>query len=213
MSENSQLCDAILSERSQRALARLQEIFQVSWVPRGLQTFAVSENGINDLYMNLNRHLQEGKVGRKEKLLVALGVAAVSGSPDATKFFQDAAKAAGATDIEAAEAVAAAIACSIYNGYYKFRSLVPEEFAPAFAEFKASFNATMFVKPPFDEKIVEAICVTVSTVNNCKKCVEGHVAKAKSLGLSDEQLDEILKAGTVAFGFALACGACGPVAC
>lgn len=196
-----------LSERSQRALARLQEVFQVQWIPEGLKVFAVSENGINDLYMNLNRHLQDGKLSRKEKLLVALGVAAVSGSPDATRFLQAAAIASGATETEAAEAIACAVACSIYNGYYKFKSLVPDEFAPAFAEFKASFNATMFVKPPFEEKLVEAICIAVSTVNSCKKCVEGHVAKAKSLGLTDEQIDEVLKAGTVAFGFALACGA------
>ena len=195
-----------LSERSQRALARLQEVFGVSWVPEGLRTFAVSESGINDLYMNLNRHLQDGKLTRKEKLLVALAVASVCGSADATRFLRDAALAVGATDDETAEAIAAGVACSIYNGYYKFRSLVPAEFAPAFAEFKATFNATMFVKAPFDEKLVEAICVAVSTVNNCKKCVEGHLAKAKSLGLTAEQIDEVLKAGTVAFGFALACG-------
>ncbi|MGB9693080.1 MAG: carboxymuconolactone decarboxylase family protein [Candidatus Sumerlaeaceae bacterium] len=199
---------ASLSERSQRALARLQEIFQVSWIPEGLRAFALSENGINDLYMNLNRHLQDGKLSRKEKLLVALGVAAATGSRDAMRFLRDAAIAAGASQTDATETLASAVACSIYNGYYKFRSLVPEEFAPAFAEFKASFNATMFVKPPFDEKLVEAICIAVSTVNNCKKCVEGHVAKAKSLGLSDEQIDEVLKAGTVAFGFALACETC-----
>jgi len=207
MSDASQAGSPALSERSQRALARLQEIFQVNWVPDGLKAFAAVESGINDLYMNLNRHLQDGKYPRKEKLLVALAVAAVSGSPDATRFFRDAAHAAGATETETAETIAAAVACSVYNGYYKFRSLVPEQFAPGFADFKASFNATMFVKPPFDEKLVEAICVAVSTANNCKKCVEGHVTKARSLGLTDEQIDEVLKAGTVAFGFALACSA------
>ncbi len=207
MTEAMQANQPALSERSQRALNRLREVFQVDWIPQGLVSFAVSEDGINDLYMNMNRHLQDGKLSRKEKLLVALGVAAVCGSPDATRFLRQAALSAGATEVEVAEAVAAAIACSIYNGYYKFRSLVPSEFAPAFENFKASFNATMFVKPPFEEKLVEAICVAVSTVNNCKKCVEGHVAKAKSLGLSEEQIDEILKAGTVAFGFSLACTA------
>jgi alkyl hydroperoxide reductase subunit D len=202
---NQDLTVARLSERSQRALNRLKEVFGVSWVPNGLIEYARSEDGINDLYMNLNRHLQDGKLPKKEKLLIALGVAVAAGSAHAKQFFSEAAIAAGATEAETAEAVACATGCSIYNSYYKFRSLVPEEFAPAFAEFKANFNATMFVKPPFDEKLVEAICVAVSTVNHCKKCVEGHVAKAKSLGLSDEQIDEILKAGAAAFGFALAC--------
>lgn len=193
-----------LSERSQRALARMQEVFQVAWIPDGLRVFAASESGINDLYMNMNRHWQDGKLTRREKLLIALAVAAVAGSTQAVRFLREAAIAAGVSEIDASEAVATAVGCSIYNGYYKFRSLVPDDLAEAFDEFKASFNATMFVKPPFDEKLVEAICVAVSTVNGCKKCVEGHVAKAKSLGLTHEQLDEVLKAATVAFGFALA---------
>ena len=71
MSDASQAGSPALSERSQRALARLQEIFQVNWVPDGLKAFAAVESGINDLYMNLNRHLQDGKYPRKEKLLVA----------------------------------------------------------------------------------------------------------------------------------------------
>lgn len=197
-----------LTDRAKRALDRIKEVFGVLEVPAALTRFALSETGINDLYMNLNRQLQDGKVSKQTKLLVALGVATAVGSPQAVEFFRQAVIAAGRTTADTAEAIHTAITCSTYNAYYRFRSQVPNDLAPTYSEFKATFNGSVFLKPPFDEREVEAICVAVSSVNNCMKCVDGHVNKAKSLGYQDDQIDEIIKAGAAAFAFALACNAC-----
>jgi alkyl hydroperoxide reductase subunit D len=194
--------DAGLSERSSRALERIKEVFKVTSLPEALVSFAASESGINDLYMNLNRQLQDGKVPQRTKLLVATAVAAAAGSPAAMEFFTHAAIAAGRTRQEAVEAGAVAATCTVFNGYYRFRHQVPADLEPVFSAFKAPFNASMFVKPALEQREVEAICIAVSSVNNCHKCVEGHIAKAKSLDLADEQIDEIVKAAAVALAFA-----------
>ena len=186
------------TEKGQRAIERIKERFKVDSVPAPIEVLAGAENGIHDLYMNLNRQLAEGKVTEKVKLLVALGVAAATGSAKAVEFFTDAAIAAGWTREQALEAIAVANTCSIFNGYYRFRHQVPEDWKASFEAFKAPFNANTFVKSGLEQIEVEAICVAVSSANHCHVCVEGHVNKAKSLGMTEEQVDELIRAAAVA---------------
>lgn len=204
--------DSVLTERATRSLDRLREMMRVSELPAGLGALAQSENAINDIYMNLNRQLQDGTVEQRTKLLVALGVAVACGSSRTADFFSHAAQAAGRTREEVLDAIAVATTCTIFNGYYRFRSQVPGDLAEAFEAFRAPFNANSFVKSVLPPLEVEAICIAVSSANNCKKCVEGHLAKGRSLGLTDEQVDEIIKAGAVAQAAAQAIAALTPPA-
>lgn len=187
-----------VSERGTRALDRLKEIFGVTELPAGFIALAGSENAINDLYMNLNRQLADGKLDRAKKLLISTAVASSVGSPQAVEFFSRAAVAAGRTPAELLEAIGVASTCTLFNGHYRFRDHVAEEDKATYEAFRAPFNANVFVKPalPMDE--VEAVCIAVSSANGCHKCVQGHVAKGKAVGLNDEQIDEIIRAASAA---------------
>lgn len=211
MSENHSIFAALeITERGQRALDRIKEIFKLDAVPAGLRALAASDNGINDVYMNLNRQLADGKLSQKTKVLVAVGVAAAAGSPRAVDLFADIALAAGRTREEVLEAVSIATVCSIFNGYYRFRYQIPAELKPTYEAFKAPFNANSFMKSFVKKDEMESICVAVSSMNNCMGCVEGHLNAAKNAGLTDEQIDEVIRVGAVAFATAAAVGALTP---
>lgn len=194
-------------ERGTRAIERLKEALGVAELPPGITMLAGSDNGAYDVYMNLNRHLADGKLERKTKLLVAVGVAAAVGSATAVDYFARAAVAAGRTAVEALEAVAAASTCSVFNAYYRFRDHIAPEDLPGHEPFRAAFNANTFVKPALSVAELEAICIAVSSANACRKCVQGHIEKAKSAGVTTEQIDEIIKAGAAAFATANAAAA------
>lgn len=191
-----------LSERAARALDRVKEVFGITEIPPAFQALACSENGINDVYMNLNRQIADGKLEKKVKLIIAVAVASVSGNKDAVEFFTAAAIAAGRTKQEAADAVAAATTCTIFNGYYRFKHQVAESDREIFNAFKAPFNANVFVKPALSVFENEAICIAVSSINGCHFCVEGHIEKGRSVGLTNEQIDEIIKSSSVAYAVA-----------
>ncbi len=191
-----------VSERGTRALDRLKEIFGVNELPEAFTTLAGSDNAINDLYMNLNRQLADGKLERSKKLLIAAAVASSAGSAAAVEFFSKAAVGAGRTAAELLEAIGVASTCTVFNGHYRFRDHVAEEDKATYEAFRAPFNANVFVKPalPMDE--VEGVCIAVSSANGCHKCVQGHVAKGKAVGLNDEQIDEIIRAASAALAAA-----------
>lgn len=186
------------TEKAHRALELLKERFRLPEIPAGLHLFAASEPGINDIQMNLNRQLADGNVTEKTKLIVAVGVASVIGGREGTNFFAEAALAAGRTKPEVLAAIAAASTCSIFNGYYRFRHQLPVESKATYEAFRAPFNANSLIKTTLQQLEIEAICIAVSSINNCAACVEEHLHKGISLGLTDEQVDEIIKVAAVA---------------
>lgn len=199
MSEQlNSLCSVEVSERGQRALDRLKEIFGVDQLPDAFSTLAGSENAINDLYMNLNRQLADGKLERSKKLLIATAVASSVGSPHAVEFFSKAALGAGRTAADLLEGIGVASTCTVFNGHYRFRDHLAEEDKATYEAFRAPFNANAFVKSTLPVDEVEAVCIAVSSANGCHKCVQGHVAKGKAVGLNDEQIDEIIRAASAA---------------
>lgn len=187
------------TEKGQRAVERLKETFGTDNVPAGISALSGSENGINDLYMNLKRQLEEGKVSRGDKFLVAIGVASAAGSADAVSFLSHAARNAGVDGQHAIDAVSVAAVCTIFNGYYSFRDLAEGE---DFSAFRAPFNANTFMKSTLSTAQVEMICIAVSALNKCSMCVTGHMQKAKGAGVTLEQVDEVIKAAAAAQGFA-----------
>ncbi|MDK2971051.1 MAG: lipoyl-dependent peroxiredoxin subunit [Candidatus Sumerlaeota bacterium] len=192
------------TEKAQRALERLKETFKVESLPASLAELAHSESGINDLYMNLKRQLEGGKVEQKDKLLIAIGVATAAGSRDAVTFLGAAAREAGVTPQQIADAIGVATVCTLFNSYYKFRHLAQDE---AFEAFKAPFNANSFMKTELSPVQTELLNIAISTFNGCDVCVKGHLNKTRALGVSDEQIDETIKVGAIATALAAACGA------
>jgi alkyl hydroperoxide reductase subunit D len=197
------------TEKGQRALDRLRETFGIEDLPAGVQALTGSESGINDLYMNLKRQLEAGKLEAGDKLLVATAVASVAGSASATRYLAAAASQAGVAPQRILDAIAVAAVCTAFNGYYRFRHLAGEV---GFESFRAGFNANSFMKSSLTGAQMELVNVVVSSHNGCPDCVRGHLKKARDLGLTDEQLDEAVKAGAVGAALAAVAGALGGVA-
>lgn len=200
------LASAEITDKAQRSLDRFKETFKVDDIPAGIQALAASETGIHDLYMNLKRQLDEGALSKADKYLVAIGVASAAGSAGALEFLSAAAREEGVDPQSIADAVAVATVCAVFNGYYKFRHLAPEG---EFDNFKAPFNANSFMKSSLDTAKTEMICVAVSNYHSCNMCVTGHLAKARQAGVSDEQIDETIKATAVAMALAGAASSLG----
>ncbi len=195
------------TEKGARSAERLKERFSLPELPAGLGALAGSEPGIGDVYMNLNRQLAEGKLEERQKLLVATAVASATGSAGGTELFAQAAINAGAAKQEVLDAVSVATVCGIFNGYYRFRHQVSEEMRAEFENFRAPFNANSFMKTTLQAPDVEAICIAVSSVNGCELCVDGHIRKGKSLGLTTEQIDELIKVAAASSAAARAASA------
>ncbi len=190
------------TEKGQRSVERIKERFKLTEVPEALDLLVGSETGASDIYMNLNRQLAAGKVEEGCKLLVAAAVASAVGSQPAVDFFTQAALNVGRSRTEILDGISVAAVCGIFNGYYRFRHQVPTELRDTYESFRAPFNANSFMKSSIGVFEIEAICIIVSSINDCGICVEGHINKAKSVGMSDEQIDEVIKAGTTAAAFA-----------
>ncbi|MCB2154734.1 carboxymuconolactone decarboxylase family protein [bacterium] len=183
------------TEKAQRALERLKEAMKVDELPSGLAGLAGSESGIQDLCQNLKRHLDGGELANPTKLLVATAVAAVIGSPEATRFLGSAAREAGAEPRQVADAIAIGTTCIVFNGYYRFRGFVQD---PDFDALRAPFSANAFIRSSLTQLQVEFICIAVSSANNCSTCVKAHVKKGRELGMTVEQIDEAIKAAATA---------------
>ncbi len=186
------------TEKAHRALTRIRESFGVEALPSGLAELAGHESGIHDLYMNLKRQLDAGKLSREDKLLVAVGIAAAAGSAESTRYLGAACREAGLEPAEILAAISVATVCTVFNGYYKFRHSVPEG---EFDAFKAPFNANTFVNSGLSTARMELICIAVSSMNGCSMCVVGHVEKAKSVNVTPEQIDEAVRAAAAASAF------------
>lgn len=186
-----------------RAIEKLAEALGVQ-APAGLEAFAASEPGASDICINLRRQLEQGALDAADKFVVAIAVAAAESCPEAVAFLSEAGRRAGLDAQQCLDAVAAAAVCQTYNGYYSFRDMAT---GTDFDGFRAPLNANSLVKSTLTPARVELVCVVVSARNHCVPCVNAHIKKARAVGLTDEQIDEAVRAGAAVRGFALAVNA------
>lgn len=196
-----------LTPGAREALETLRERLGVAQLPQALRTLAHSEGAIKDLTNNFDRHFTDASWPRRGKLLVAIGVCAATGSSQALQLFEEACAAAGIPRIECIDAAGVALSVSAFNGYYRFRHQITAPLAQDFHQFRAVFHANALRKSSLTRTEIEAICISVSSINGCKDCVAAHIEKARGLGLTDEQIDEIVRVGAVTLPMAMAISA------
>jgi lipoyl-dependent peroxiredoxin subunit D len=178
---------------------RLQELFGDAPLPEPFRLYARVPAFLQDFYMNFKKFcLGEGKLDGKTKGVIGLAVAWHYGCDPWADYFADRVKSLGADDQTVADAAAVASACAMYNVFFKFRELSGSEL---FGGMPVGLRAHTFAGTSLDDATVELINVAISDINNCKPCTEGHVAKARQLGVSDEAILEAIQiAATVAAG-------------
>jgi lipoyl-dependent peroxiredoxin subunit D len=178
---------------------RLQELFGDAEIPEPFGLYARVPAFLQDFYMNFKKFcLGEGKLDAKTKSLMGLAVAGHYGCEPWADFFASRAKSQGADDQIIADTAAVASACAMYNVFFKFRDLSGSEL---FTGMPVGLRAHTFAGTSLDDATVELINVAISDLGGCKPCTEGHVTKARQLGVSDEALLETIQiAATIAAG-------------
>jgi alkyl hydroperoxide reductase subunit D len=188
--------------RGLEALERLRERLAVDVLPDGLDNLALCEPGIHDVVTNIDRQLAGGQLPARTKILVATAVAAAVGSAPGVRLFAEAALRQDRTREEVLDAVAVATTVAAFNGYYRFRDQIPADQAAAHEGFRAGFSGNTLMRARLTPFEVECVCVAVSSVNGCHQCVTSHLKKAHALGMTNEQVDELIRTAAVAAALA-----------
>ena len=195
------LAESELSEKATETLGRVRELFGDEPVPEAFLLLANAPAFMHDFYMNLKRFvLTAGKLDLKTKLLVAYSASVTLGAKEWRDLLAARLKANGVEENQVAAAASIAAACSMYNVFFKFRDLAGAE---SFQAMPVGLRAFAFGSSGLDEKTVETINVAISDLNGCKPCTSGHVAKAQSLGVTDEALLEAVQAASTIAGGAV----------
>ena len=180
-----------------RLYERLAETFGVKELPEEMHVYGRSQPFLKDLFMNAKKFVAgEGKLDAKTRALVGLAAAAHSKCPVWGGFLHKYASGLGIDEQARTDALAVASTNYMYNTFFKFRSLAGSD---RFEGLPVGLRAHTFNSTSLDEKTVELINIAVSDLNGCQPCVSGHVAKAKKLELSDEQILEAVQCAATVY--------------
>ncbi len=200
----------IPSEKSLKSFQQIKERFQLETLPPGIEFLAISEEALHDMATNLGRVMKEGEISEGVKLLIGLAAAVTQGTPQVAEFFSQAAIKAGRTHQDVTAAIGVAIGMGFNNAYFRFRYQVTKEDSENLKAFRVNFNTSSLLHAPLPALEKELISISVSSIHDCQGCVKSHVTKGRDAGMTDAQLDEAIKAASVAYVLAQAVAALTP---
>lgn len=184
--------ESTAADKVEQTYGRLHELFEsTDPLPEPFLLYASVPAFLQDFYMNFKKFCyQAGALDVKTKSLLAVAVAGNFGCEPWAEYFAARAKANGGDDQALADVAGVASACAMYNTFFKFRDLSGSDL---FSGMPVGLRAHTFAGTTLDDQTVELINIAISDLNGCKPCTEGHVAKARQLGLSDEQILETVQ--------------------
>ncbi len=185
----------VTDEKTARTLGRIKELIGTDAIPEPFLAYGRVPAFLQDFYMNFKKFVySEGKLDQKTRTIIALSVSALSGCELWTNFFVEQAARFEIDEEQIAEILAVASTNSMYNTFFKFRSISGSD---AFEGLPVGLRAHTFTGTSLDDKTVELINIAISNLNACKPCVGGHVDKARKLGLTDEMILETIQCAAV----------------
>ena len=183
--------DAEAEGKAAQAFQRIRDVLEVDDVPELFRLMANVPVFVHDFFMNFRRTvLGSGQLDERRRLLVALAVAGQCGSSDWIDFLRNRAAAQDISDAVIADVLAVAGTNGMYNVLFKFRDLAGSD---VFEGMPIGLRAHTFQGTSLDEQTVELINLALSTINGCRPCTSGHVAKARELQLSPEAVYEAVQ--------------------
>jgi alkyl hydroperoxide reductase subunit D len=190
-----------MTDEQRKVLDRALQKLQIEGeAPRWIRILLNSPELLKDMYMNIERALfKDGKLDVPTRLQIATIAASHAASPEVAAYFAQQARARGVSDAQLHETQGIAQTSTSFNIYYKFRSLYEGD---EFNGFPGGLRASLFVNPTQGKAHAELINIVISTLNNCKSCVNGHVADALTHGVTRDQIDEALRAAAIATALA-----------
>jgi lipoyl-dependent peroxiredoxin subunit D len=179
------------TDKAAQTYERLQELFGDTPLPEPFLLYGRVPAFLQDFYMNFKKFcFSDGKLDQKAKAMIALAISGHAGCEPWADYFAERLKCLGGDDQTVADVAAVAAACAKYNTFFKFRELSG---SALFSGMAVGLRAHTFTGTSLDDKTVELINVAISNINSCKPCTEGHVTKARDLGVSDEALLETIQ--------------------
>lgn len=184
--------EAAATDKVEQTYGRLREMFGNSDpLPAPFLVYARVPAFLQDFYMNFKKFCYTaGTLDEKTKSLLGLAVAGNLGCDVWADYLAQRAKTFGADEQALADVAGVASACAMYNAFFKFRDLSGSDL---FSGMPVGLRAHTFAGTTLDDRLVELINIAISDLNGCKPCTEGHVGKARQLGVSDEQILETIQ--------------------
>ncbi len=184
--------ESSVPEKVEQTFGRLREMFGSNDpLPAPFQLYARVPSFLQDFYMNFKKFcFTAGALDEKTKSLIGLAVAGNLDCGPWADFFAHRSRALGADEQMLADVAGVASACAMYNVFFKFRDLSGSDL---FSGMPVGLRAHTFAGTTLDDKTVELLNIAISDLNGCKPCTEGHVGKARQLGVSDEQILEAIQ--------------------
>lgn len=164
----------------------------------GLSAFVAGDHKyIRDLRINLKNALESPHLGKKQALLVALGVAVNERANRLSDAFTEMARREGATDPEIAEVHACASLLATLNVFYRFRHFADHK---AYEAMPAGIKMTIMARPVLGKAFFELLSLAVSAVNGCQRCVNSHEIAVRNEGGSEALIFDAIRVAAVVRG-------------
>lgn len=180
---------------AEKFYGRVRELFGTDSVPDFFLPMGRVPAFLQDFYMNFKKFVySEGKLDPQTKAAISLAVSTYAGCRPLADWCTSRAEELGFSTEQVAEIIAVASTNTMYNVFFKFRDLSGSDI---FSGMSVGLRASTFAGTSLDDRTIELINLALSDVNACRPCVEGHLAKARKLSLSDEQALEAIQCAAV----------------
>jgi alkyl hydroperoxide reductase subunit D len=152
-----------------------------------------------DLKINLQNVLQESTLGEEQRW----GIAVACG------FASRNARLAAALMAEAAEKVppavledarAAATLMAMNNVYYRTKHMLGRE---EYQTLPARLRMTRIAKPATNKLDFELMCLAVSAINGCERCIQAHEKTVRDAGMPAEKVHDAIRIAATVQGVAV----------
>ncbi len=147
-----------------------------------------------DLRMNLTAVLEADSLTPAQRWGVAVASAHAAGAPALAHALVEGARAAGVGEPALEDARAAAAIMAMNTVYYRFRHMIGKT---SYGEKPARLRMNRIVKPSSNRTDFELFCLVVSAIKGCESCVRSHEHVVVEAGLSEDQVLEAVRLGSV----------------
>lgn len=152
-----------------------------------------------DLKVNLQSVLQDGFLTPEQRWGVAVACGFASRSARLAQALLDQARehvAAAVID----DARAAATLMAMNNVYYRTKHMLAREDVQALP---ARLRMTRIAKPATSKLDFELMCLAVSAINGCERCIQAHEKTVRDGGMSADQVHDAIRIAAVVEGVAV----------
>lgn len=152
-----------------------------------------------DLKINLQTVLQESTLGQDQRWGVAVACGLAARNPRLGQALLDEAREhVGPPVIDDARAAATLMAMN--NVYYRFKHMVGKD---EYQALPARLRMTRIAKPATNKTDFELMCLAVSAIGGCERCIQAHEKTAREAGITAEQVNDAIRIAATVMGVAV----------